>query len=462
MRVPPATGKVARFTGMALLFFACRKEETPPPAPTGPVTQQETNSWILDSMRYYYFWNTGLPAKPDTQLSAINFFNSLKKTTDSFSQLIDMDDLNGTIQKDLLHAYGIDFSVISINNIPQPVGVIKFSVPGTTPDLNGLHRGDYFTRINGKLLTAANTAQLEEELMNNVNGTITKAEINGTSITETDEIFIENRLIIENPLYVKKVWTTGNKKTGYLFYNYFDDYFNKDLLDAFTALKNSGITELVLDLRYNPGGSLTAATVLTALIAPGITEKSTFIKYTGNNKLGSQAISFKSLLSVAQSEQTLSFSDLTAGRLSLSRVFILTTAHTASAAEAVINNLKPYTQVITIGEHTYGKDKGAVVITDQRDPQRISWALYPITYLLSNASGDGLYDKGISPVHAVNELATLPLLPIGDSTDPLIARAISLITGDGRTGHTTPDAVIKTHYDTRRKTSAESRLIIPK
>ena len=80
MKIPLPPGKVARFTGMALLFFACRKEDGPPPVPTGPVTKQEVNTWILDSMRYYYLWNTGLPPKPDTQLSAINFFNSPKKS----------------------------------------------------------------------------------------------------------------------------------------------------------------------------------------------------------------------------------------------------------------------------------------------------------------------------------------------------------------------------------------------
>lgn len=462
MRIPLPPGKVARFTGMALLFFACRKEDAPPPAPTGPVSKQEINTWILDSMRYYYLWNTGLPAKPDTLLSAINFFNSLKKTTDTFSRLIDLSDQAGTVQKDMLHAYGIDYTVISINDIQQPIGLIKFVIPGSAADLNGLSRGNYFTRINGKQFTSSNAAQLEKELMDANNGTITKATINGSALTETTQIFIENRLLLENPLYVKKIWQTGGKKTAYVFYNYFDDYFNQNLLEAFTAFKNDGAGELILDLRYNPGGSLTAAAVLSALIAPGITENSIFIKYSGNNKTGNQSISFKSLLSVPQSGAKLPFSTLSAGRLSLSRVFILTTSLTASASEAVVNNLKPYMQVITIGERTYGKDKGAVVITDMRDPRRISWALYPITYLLSNAKGNGGYEKGIAPEYTLNELEVQPLRPIGDSTDPLIARAINIIEGNGRIGNNERNTIVSPWYDSRKKASTESRVIIPR
>ncbi|HJT72373.1 MAG TPA: S41 family peptidase [Chitinophaga sp.] len=462
MRILLPPGKVARFTGMALLFFACRKEDAPPPVRTGPVTKQEINTWILDSMRYYYLWNTGLPPKPDTQLNAIKFFNSLKKATDTFSRMIDFSDQAGTVQKDMLHAYGIDYTVISINDIQQPIGLIKFVIPGSAAYQNGLRRGDYFTKINRKQLTTSNAVQLEKELMNANNGTITKAAIDGTSVTDSEEVSIENRLLLENPLYASKVLNIGNKKTGYIFYNYFDDYYDDALLTAFTTFKNNNVTELILDLRYNPGGSLTAATALSALIAPGITENSTFIRYTGNNKTGNQSISFKNLLSVPLSKKYISFSTLSAGRPTLSRAFILTTALSASASEAVVNNLKPYIQVITIGERTYGKDKGSVVITDMRTPQRITWALYPITYLLSNAKGEGGYDKGIAPDHFVDELGTQPLLPIGDTADPLIARAISIITGNGRTGNNERNVTIKPWYDSRKKASMDSKVIIPR
>ncbi len=453
--------KIVCLSGIMVLLLACRKDDAPPPVPTGPVTQQETNNWILDSMRYYYLWNDGLPARADTQMTALNFFHSLRKTTDSFSQMIDAGNISGSTQKDILHAYGFSYAVISVNGISQPLGLIKFVLPGSASDLNGLHRGDYFTRINGKLLTAYNAAELENELMKAANGTITKAVIDNNSVTEQEEIFVENRLLLENPLYVKKIWNVGNKKIAYIFYNYFEDYFDDDLVSAFTQFKNNNVTELIIDLRYNPGGSLTAAAVLSALTAPNITEKSVFIKYSGNNKMGNQSASFESLLSVPSSGKYISFSNLTAGRLSLKRVFVITTSISASSSEVVVNNLKPYMQVVTIGERTYGKDKAAVIIKDMRTPQRIAWMLYPITYLLSNAAGQGNYPQGIAPDYPLNELNTQPLLPIGDSTDPLIARAIQLIDGGGRLRNISPAASVRSYYDSRKKVSDGSVVIIP-
>lgn len=453
--------KLMYLSGVMVLLLACRKDDAPPPIPTGPVTQQETNNWILDSMRYYYLWNDVLPPRADTQLAALNFFHSLRKTTDSFSQMIDANNISGSIQNDMLHAYGFSYAVISVDGISQPLGLIKFVIPGSASDLNGLHRGDYFTRINGKQVTAYNAAELENELMKAANGTITKAVINNNSVAEQEEVFVENRLLLENPLYAKKIWNVGNKKIGYIFYNYFEDYFDDDLVSAFTQFKNNNVTELIIDLRYNPGGSLTAAAVLSALAAPDITEKSVFVKYSGNNKMGNQSASFESLLSVPSSGKYISFGNLAAGRLSLKRVFVITTAITASSSEVVVNNLKPYMQVVTIGERTYGKDKAAVIIKDMRTPQRISWMLYPITYLLSNAAGQGNYPAGIAPDYPLNELNTQPLLPIGDSTDPLIARAIQLIDGGGRLGNTSPAATIRSYYDSRKKVSDGSVVIIP-
>lgn len=453
--------KLVYLSGIILTILSCKKEVAPPPVPTGPVTRQETNNWILDSMRYYYLWNDQLPAKVDSQTAPIDLFRSLRVSTDSLSALFDTDDLGNTVHKDFLHAYGFNYSIISVDGIAQPLGIVKFVIPGTAPDLNGLHRGDYFTRINGKQLTAHNPPQLEKELMDAPNGTITKATINGNTVTDADEIFVENRLLLENPLYVHKIWNVGNKKVGYIFYNYFEDYFDDDLVKAFTGFKTNNVSELIIDLRYNPGGSLTATAVLSALTAPGINEKSVFIRYQGNSNLRTQSASFEQVLAVPSSEKFVSFSDLTPGRLSLKRVFILTTALTASASEAVINNLKAYMQVVTIGERTYGKDKGAVIIKDLREPQRITWTLFPITYILKNAQGQGNYDKGINPDHSLNELSVLPLVPVGDSTDLLITKAISIISGNGRTVDLPARPAARIHYDSRRAASEHSVLIIP-
>ncbi len=413
-----------------LAIAACRKDDTTIVRPTGPVTQRETNTWILDSMRYFYLWNSTLPSSVDTTLSATAYFASIKNVEDRFSFLYKASDPT-TYPKYMLSQYGILFSIV---NQQGPKGVIQLVIPSSVADLNGIKRGDYFTEINGTSITSNNA------------GALTTAMLNGTSAT----LNINNKVITlpaqslgENPIYKQDTFKIKDKVVAYLFYNYFNDTYNTALQQVFQTFKTSGATELILDLRYNPGGSVAAAALLNAMIAPGIAEQSLFVKYAGNNHMGNRDITYKSALSVPESGNPISFSSLTDKRLSLSRIFILSGEATASAAELTINSLKPYTQVIQIGEKTFGKDKGAVIISDTRIP----WTLMPITYNLFNAQGKGGYTTGITPDYTIDEMSTLPLTRIGDPNDPLIAKAIAIISGNARiNSHTT---TVKHYYNSQ-------------
>jgi carboxyl-terminal processing protease len=414
-----------------LLLLSCNKRDSLPVAPTDTVTQKEVNDWILENMRNYYLNNHSLPANAAKSEEAVAYFKSLLSTQDRFSAIYDSRD-HGTIPRGMLRSLGIDYYVIAWPAAPYGViGVINFVIPGTRADIIGLKRGVYFTRINGKQLTATNAEELSKELLQRPSGNITLVSLSANQQpVETGSVTLEVRTIVENPLYVQTVWDVNNKKTGYVFLNSFDDFYNADLLKCFEKFKNEGVSELILDLRYNPGGSITAATVLCVLVAPGIDENKSFIQFSGNNNLKTKMHSFKDMLAVpGENNAVISFNDLQFKRLQLPRVFVLSTGITASAAEVVINNLKPYMQVIHIGETTHGKDVGSISITDNREPQRIPWVLLPETYKLANAKGEGGYAQGIVPQYQVDETAQLPLLPVGSKEDPLVTKALSIISG---------------------------------
>jgi C-terminal processing protease CtpA/Prc len=442
-----------------VLAASCRKDDPPGP-PTGPVTQQEINNWILDSMRYFYLWNQDLPAKADTQ-ETVAFFNRLKHSADRFSIIYNPGDYY-SIPRTMLYSFGMDYSVIEWPNAAGGViGVINYVIPGSVAEQRGLKRGTYFTRINNTVLNSSNASTFTEALLRDGSGYLTPATVNNGLVTENETVSIYSGPQNPYPIHELKTFQVNTRKVGYLFYNYFHDAYNQQLLDAFLELKNAGVTELILDLRYNPGGSVAAAAQLTALIAPNVNEQSIFAKYSGNANLGQRNISFKSALSVPEVGSPIAFSSLTAGRLSLSRVFILSGPQTASAAELVINNLKPFMQVTQIGQSTYGKDKGAVIIQDARTPQRIPWVMLPITYNLSNASGTGGYTQGITPQYIINEMSYQPLSPIGDATDPLIAKAVSIMNGGGR--QTAPEQApsARVYFDTHEQPAAGSIITIP-
>lgn len=422
--------RITRYSWLCLLLLAaCQKKDIVEPVPTGPVTQAEVNKWVLDSMRYYYLWNDGLPGKADTTLTPLAWFATLHHSDDPFSLLYNSTDPT-TLQRYFLYTYGIDFSVINWPSAPGgALGVIKQVVPGGAAATAGLQRGQTFTHINGTTLTSSNAAALSDAWLGGTQATLKLSD------STTVAIYLASNY--EYPVY-HTLLQSGSKKVGYVFYDAFNDDLNNSLVAAFSDLKTAGAQELVLDLRYNTGGSLSAAAVLTALIAPNVNANTNFLQLSGNGHLGTRSSSFANIMAYPERGPAPVFANVQPARLSLPRVFILTTRKTISAAELTINCLKAYTQVIQIGETTYGKDKAAIVITDQRSVKRLSWVLEPLTYRLLNAKGSGGYTTGIVPQYVLDEMGSLPLRAFGDPADPLLAKALGLIGGNGRSSSVAP------------------------
>jgi carboxyl-terminal processing protease len=443
------------------LTTACKKNEVPPPAYSGPVTQVEINNWILDSMRYFYLWNQELPATVNNTAGTIAFFTGLKNKEDHFSLLYDADNLV-SYPSSMLYTFGMEFSIIAWPQAPAgALGVIKLIVPGSQADKLGLKRGDYFIQINNTVVNSSNATTLSNTLLQDASGSITTATLVNQQVTMGNTLSLQGIKGGENAIYAQHIFQQQQKHVGYIFYNTFNDTYNQDLLYAFEQFKSQQVTELILDLRYNSGGSISAAAVLATLIAPGIKASTNFLQYKGNQHLGSNMQQIGILLAVPERGTPVAFNTLVPGMLALPRVFILTGNKTVSAAELLINCLKPYMQVIQIGQTTYGKDKGAIIIKDTRQPKRISWVLQPITYNLTNAKGEGGYTNGIVPQYLIDEMSMQPLPPIGEKMDPLIAKALQLISGSGRqTAHPT-NTTITTYYDSEQTAAAGSRLIVP-
>ncbi|MCW3462820.1 S41 family peptidase [Chitinophaga nivalis] len=439
--------------GVTLLLCACSKKDQPappPPRPSGPATQQDINKWILDSMRHYYLWNDQLPTTVDATLSAPDYFQSIKNANDPFSLLYNPGNWN-TYPRYMFYNYGMNYNVIPWPSAPGgAIGVIELVIPGSNAAAAGFSRGHYFTRINGTPLTAANAPALTAQVLKTGEGAFTPATINNGMVTEGQPRTVLLGIATENPLYANSVMTVENKKIAYLFYNAFNDIYNQELITAFRNFKSQGATELILDMRYNTGGSLAAAATLSTLIAPGIAANTPFVQYTGNSRLPFRQLDFSTTMSYPESGNAIPFNQVQPASLSLQRVYILTGHETISAAELTINNLKPYTKVIQIGQTTFGKDKGAITIKENSG--WITWILQPITYRLANARGEGNYTKGIAPDHTIDEMNTQPLLALGDSKDPLIAKALALITGHSRKA-AVPESItsVPSYFHTQQK-----------
>ena len=153
----------------------------------------------------------------------------------------------------------------------------------------------------------------------------------------------------ENPILINKVIISGSHKIGYLMYNGFYSNYDSELNDAFGALKSQGITDLVLDLRYNGGGSVLTATRLASMITGSFTGQ-VFAKQQWNSKVESYFESNNP--DALKNFFTNKIGSTPINSVNMSKVYILTTRGSASASELVINGLKPFINVVQIGDVT--------------------------------------------------------------------------------------------------------------
>jgi C-terminal processing protease CtpA/Prc len=405
---------------IVVFLISCtnNNDESAPVFPEG--STESVNLWVQDSMKRYYYWADQMPAKPDYRLPVKDFFKSLLSSQDRFSFMVNTED-SSSYPRSIRNMYGFDYTVVKLAS-NQVVTIIKLVLQNSPAFNAGLERGMIITKINGKVITAANAESMASSIKDQtvVNLTVGKWQ-NGT-VADEKNITVYYGFSFEQPI-LSKVFEKNGKKAGYLYIYDFPDGMTQTLNQKFTEFKAAGVQELILDLRYNYGGSVSSAAALCSLIPSGLSSGSPFIIFKGNKNGGEVKRTFAQ--QIAYDPKALDFATLRANALGLQKVFILTSNSTASAAEIVINNLKPYMQVIQIGDTTLGKDMAGFVVEDKRKPRKISWQIHPVIYRVFNANGAGEYSNGISPQVIVNEYAGLPLLPLGDPNETLISSALN-------------------------------------
>lgn len=402
-----------------IIFFSCTdNEENVPAFPEG--STEAVNLWVRDSLKRYYYWADQMPAKPDYHLPVKDFFKSQLAPQDRFSFIVNTEEPS-SYPRSIRNMYGFDYTVIQRPD-GEVVTVIKLVLKDSPAFNAGLERGMVITKINGKTVTAGNAESLTSTMKDLTVLDLTVGNWNNNTIINEKEIKVYYGLSFEQPL-LSKIFEKNSKKAGYLYIYDFPDGMTQKLSQKFAEFKAAGIGELILDLRYNYGGSVSAAAALCSLIPSGISSASPFIIFKGNKNGGEVKRTFSQ--QIAYDPKALDFNTLRTNALGLNKVYILTSNSTASAAEIVINNLKPYVQVIQIGDVTLGKDMAGFIVEDKRKPPKIRWQMHPVIYKVFNANGAGEYSNGISPQVPVNEFTILPLLPLGHPNETLISSVLN-------------------------------------
>lgn len=436
----------------------------------------EINDFIWKGLNQWYYWQEDVPNLADTRddnaaayktfLSSLDqgeeFFNSLLYTRNNFPE---GGDRFSWIEEDY-EVLENQLSGISASNgmkfilyrrcdgCDGLVAAVTYVMPNSDAAQKGVVRGDVFNSVNGQELTLDSYSGLiYSDAMSysidlvDYDSTIDVVTPRNITITLDKE---EN--FQEVPIHKNLVIDHNGVRVGYLMYNKFvgvvdidgdgeaEHDFNQALIDAFTELQNQNITELVVDLRYNGGGSVQTCTYLASLITGQFTGD-IFAQQIWNSKLMAY---IEGVNTNSDPDDDLDFNNYfvdstSAGvslpSLSLPKVYILTSGRSASASELLLNGLASKIEVVQIGESTYGKNVGSITLYDYIDNNNEvknpnhTYAMQPIVLKIANSAGFADYTDGLVPesedLIIRERVSTYDVL--GSPTEPLLAAALNHI-----------------------------------
>ena len=409
----------------------------------------QINDFVWKGMNLYYLWQNEVTNLKDERFAnqddLNNFltdysnpkdlFNLLRvdNSIDRFSVIFDnYETLEGILSGTTLNN-GVDFGLkFKAGSTTDLFGWVRYIIPNSDAATKNISRGTIFYAINGTSLTISNY----QELLKNVTQTLNLADYDNGNISPNGQsVTVTKTNLSENPVLISNVINQGNKKIGYLVYNGFFPNYESQLNTAFANLKSQQITDLVLDLRYNSGGSISTATRLASMITGQFTNQ-VFAREVWNAKL-------QAYWNATNPNQLIdNFTDKLANgsaiaSLNLTKIYVLTSKSTASASELVINGLKPYINVIQIGDVTTGKNVGSITLYDSPNfgkanrSSKHKYAMQPIVLKTVNNAGFGDYQNGLQPNFTFTEnLSNLGVL--GNTDEPLLNVALNQIMASGK------------------------------
>lgn len=457
--------KLIVFTfSILILASACKKNpKSSPITPITPVVLPTRAELTKDSIFLYsketYFWNDGIPTyelfKPRSYssdqevLDAIVKLPGTNKPVDKYSFLDD-----GGVSTSLGGVSGdFGFSIFYNDDdgnsaTPTEDLRIKYVSPGSPAATSGLKRGFQITSLNGKSGSSLSTSS-------SANVSFVSTAVFGSSSTvsltvkkpdgSSQSLTIAKATYANNPILTTKTFTVGSKKVAYIVYNSFTTNSRDILRTAIGKFQTEGASELIVDLRYNGGGSVATSDVFTNLIAPasvsGQVMYTTFWTKTmqdGNAKI----LANQPLLDANGKLQTFTtgvngkwatYADINykptfdagnienfakEGSADFKKIYFLVLSGTASASELLINNLKGVmpNEVKLIGRKTYGKPVGFFAINiDKLD-------LYIPQFETRNQKSYGAYYDGMVVDKSIADDVTKDF---GDEKEALLAAALA-------------------------------------
>lgn len=422
-------------------------------------TSLDEKNWLRSWSNETYLWyNEIADINPNNSSTPVDYFANLKTMALT---------ANGTL-KDKYHyttptaedearyvagqEFGYGLGVFGYAwSAPRDVR-IAYTEPGSPAALAGVKRGSKILKMDGVDFvndgTQAGVDILNEALFPSAVNQMHSMEVQEPGSDTTKVFNLQSAAVTTSPVLLSKIIATANGNVGYLLFNSHIQTAEAQMADAINNFKANGVQDLVLDLRYNGGGQLDIAAEVGYMIAGTKAESKDFYKFHFNNKSPSYApIPFVSVGNYGVTANTKLPS------LELNRVFVLSSAQTCSASEAIINGLRGIdVEVVLLGGQTCGKPYGFL-------PEDNCGTTYStINFSGTNAKNFGDYSDGFIPTGADNgadrvkgcDISDDFTRALGDPAEQQLAAALSY-----RTTGSCPTVLAQSSSLVRKKLAAD-------
>lgn len=330
------------------------------------------NKQIYNIMQDIYLWyeyvptvNISLFDTPYELMDALRY-----KTLDKWSVVITKDEYEQYFKRGEVIGHGFLLGIDYSDRIR-----IAFVYTFTQAYDKGIRRSWIVNKINDVTVTPDNVFVLLGKSEIGIRNEIEFIIPEGDTVSH----YLTKEVVDITPVLHHEILNIEDKKIGYMVFQDFIESATTDIDETFTSFINNNIDELIIDLRYNGGGSISVASYIAGWMYGNSQSGKPFIKLIHNN-----------MYEVLDTVINMPYNE---NGLDLERVFFITTSSTASASELLINGLEPYTEVYIVGSTTHGKPVGMYSYSF-RD---YNYTVLPVCFRFTNSNDEGDFYDGITP-----------------------------------------------------------------
>lgn len=455
---------------------SCSKDSDKPIVPPEPDANKEiayAGQFARDVLSDVYLWSKEIggnlgqlsgSADPIATVKNIRYHNNGKEV-DKWTTLTNDYASFTSSMMGIETTYGYNLLLGKFSNSGTYFFIISHVYRDSPAQKAGLKRGNIIMELNGKDITENNYM----DVFNSSKITLGMGVLSGNNIQPGGNVSLTAIKMYEDPILANNVFDCNGKKVGYLAYSSFNMPSVPRLIEICKDFKAQGVTELILDLRYNGGGSVTTENALASMFAPAseVNAKGLYQteiwnkKYTDYFKQQGRNTNtyFSTSFEIEDENEVVKTVSTQGANIGLTKIYGLISAHSASASESLLIGLMPFMDVELIGnENSHGKYCTGMVLSPSQlykedngvdhTPQEIkNWGIYVMINRYADKNGNNpCMPDGLTPTVEASD-NPMESYQLGDEREAMLSVALARAGKPGLTR--TRSVVTLPKYDTK-------------